>query len=271
MNQTLHSQYGPWALIAGGSEGIGLAFARQLAKAGINLILLARRDGPLQAAREQLLEKFDIDVRVHSLDLTAPGLEHTLAQITKDLEIGLLIYNAGAVHGAARFHDEPLDKALQLIALNCTGPATFAHHLGGRMRDRGHGGIILLSSVSGLSGGAYIATYCATKAFDIAFAEGLWAELTPHGVNVLGLIAGATDTPAMADSGIAFEPGQAMDPADVAREGLEQLSHGPIHVAGAGNRDSAGLMRDANRRMTVGFMSMGAATMYGKNVPELPQ
>jgi len=264
-------QYGPWALIAGGSEGIGLAFARELAAAGLNLILLARRPGPLASARDELRAQYAVDVEVHAVDLTAEEFENTLLDITAKREIGLAIYNAGAVHGAACFHAAPLDKARKLIALNCTGTTTFAYHLGAKMRSRGRGGLILMSSVSGLSGGAYIATYAATKAFDIALAESLWAELTPQGVDVLGLVAGATDTPAMADSGVAFEAGQAMDPAEVAREGLAQLDKGPIHVAGAGNRDNAALMRDGNRRMTVGLMSMGAAALYDEPVPELPE
>ena len=107
-------------------------------------------------------------------------------------------------------------------------------------------------------------------AFDIALAEGLWAELHPQGVHVLGLIAGSTDTPAMAASGIDFAEGQAMHPDDVAREGLTQLPHGPIHVAGESNRAGAELLRSANRRQSVALMSQGAAALYHLPVPDLP-
>ncbi len=105
-----------------------------------------------------------------------------------------------------------------------------------------------MSSMSGLTGGAYIAAYAATKAFDIVLAESLWAELAPCGVHVLSLVAGATDTPAMAASGIQFEPGHAMDPMAVAREGLARLPHGPLHVAGDNNR--LGRRRPARRGST---------------------
>ena len=270
MNEQIRHQYGPWALIAGGSEGIGLCFARRLADAGINLVLLARREWPLREAAEELASAYPVEIRTHAIDLTGADIAAQLESITRNIEVGLLIYNAGAMHGAALFHDEPLAASLQLIALNCSGPAPFAHQLGGPMRERGRGGIILLSSMSGLTGGAYVATYAATKAFDIAFAEGLWGELYPDGVHVLGLIAGSTDTPAMAATGIDFGDGGAMDPDDVAREGLENLGQGPVHIAGEGNREIAPLLRGENRRQSVALMSAGAAGMFGLEAPDLP-
>ncbi len=270
MSNTLLQQYGPWALIAGGSEGIGLCFARLLAAEGINLVLLARRNAPLQAAQEHLLRDYSVDVRIQQLDLTASNLEEQLIGVTDGLDIGLLIYNAGAVHGAALFLDEPLTKVRNLIQLNCMGPAIFCHHLGNRMRQRGRGGILLMSSMSGLTGGAYIAAYAATKAFDIVLAESLWAELAPCGVHVLSLVAGATDTPAMSASGIRFEAGQAMDPMAVAREGLAQLPHGPLHVAGDNNRLGAAILRGEDRRQSVALMSAGSASLYELPVPQLP-
>jgi short-subunit dehydrogenase len=270
MSNPLLQQYGPWALIAGGSEGIGLSFARQLAAAGINLVLIARRQEPLEAAKEHLLQTYPIQVQTHAMDLTSTDVEEHLSGIIKGLEVGLLIYNAGAIHGAGLFLNEPLDKARKLIHLNCLGPAIFCHLLGNAMRERGRGGIILMSSLSGLTGGAYIASYAATKAFDIILAEGLWAELAPCGVHVLGLVAGATDTPAMAASGIDFETGHAMDAMDVAREGLEQLPFGPIHVAGDGNRDGAAILRGEDRRQSVTLMSAGSAGLYGLPLPDFP-
>src|SRR5210317_1864334 len=108
MTADFNTHYGPWALIAGGSEGIGLEFARRIAAAGINLLLLARRPEPLAAARKQLLSEYPVEVRTASLDLADETLEETLAELTAELEIGLLVYNAGAMHGAALFHDDSL-------------------------------------------------------------------------------------------------------------------------------------------------------------------
>lgn len=270
MSNTLLQHYGPWALIAGGSEGIGLCFAKLLAEAGINLVLLARRPETLHTAREQLLRDYPVEVRIQPLDLTAADLEAQLISVTAGLDIGLLIYNAGAVHGAALFLDVPLAKTRSLIQLNCIGPAILCHHLADNMRRRGRGGILLMSSMSGLTGGAYIAAYAATKAFDIVLAESLWAELAPCGVHVLSLVAGATDTPAMTASGIRFEQGYAMDPMAVAREGLAQLPHGPLHVAGETNRTVAAILRGEDRRQSVALMSAGSASLYGLPVPQLP-
>ena len=108
------NRYGPWALIAGGSEGIGLAFARELAQAGIKLVLLARREQPLEAARQALSADFPVEVRVHALDLTVADLDAKLAALTAGLEIGLMVYNAGAVHGEqAQRRDLRVQQRLQ--------------------------------------------------------------------------------------------------------------------------------------------------------------
>ncbi len=269
MERSIKERYGPWALIAGGSEGIGLEFARLLAAEGINLLLVARREQPLAQAREIILQDFAVDVRCQSLDLTGPGLAEALDKLIADVEVGLLVYNAGATHGAGLFLDEPLEKSRGLVTLNCDAPVVMCHRLGRAMRSRGRGGILLMSSMSGLTGGAYIATYTATKAFDIVLAEALWAELKPCGVDVLGLIAGATDTPAMRESGVDLGD-SAMSAAAVAAEGLAALAEGPLHVAGESNRGFAALLRSEDRRNTIELMSQGAAAMYGRPYPLEP-
>jgi short-subunit dehydrogenase len=269
MGQSLRERYGPWALVAGGSEGIGFEFARLLAAEDINLLLVARREQPLSKARERILQDFPVDVRCHSLDLSARELERDLDKLIADIEVGLLVYNAGATHGAGLFLDEPLEKSRRLVSLNCDAPVVLCHSLGRAMRSRGRGGILLMSSMSGLTGGAYIATYTATKSFDIVFAESLWAELKPYGVDVLGLIAGATDTPAMRESGVALGD-SAMSPAAVAAEGLAALAEGPLHVAGDSNREFAAMLRSEDRRNTIDLMSQGAASMYGRPYPLKP-
>ena len=151
-NTSIRDTYGPWALIAGGSEGIGYAFAEQLAASGINVLLLARTSSTLEAAAERLREQHDVEVRSHALDLTSDDLDTLLSSVCGDLEIGLMIYNAGATHGAALFDEAPLATAQNLIKLNCTGPVTLCHRLIPGMLARGRGGIILLSSMSGLAG-----------------------------------------------------------------------------------------------------------------------
>lgn len=268
MMSKIYDKYGPWALIAGGSDGIGLSFAEHLASAGVNLILLARREEALAQAKSTLMSKYSIKVSVHSVDLTAHDLEQQLDSVVGDREVGMLIYNAGAVHGAELFLSSPIEKAKNLVYLNCHGPVLLCHKLGKPMRDRGRGGIILMSSMSGFAGSAYTAVYSATKSFDIIFAEALWAELKPFGVSVLGLVAGATDTPAMARSGIEFGDYKPMTPDEVALEGLENLSKGPVHVAGEGNRARVEVLR-GDRVKAIERVSAGAAYMYKKPYPIL--
>ncbi|MEZ4217214.1 MAG: SDR family NAD(P)-dependent oxidoreductase [Myxococcota bacterium] len=264
------ARYGPWALVAGGSEGIGLAFAHRIAAAGVSVALVARRAETLDAAARELravasAAHRDVEVRTLALDLTADDALARIRAGTDDLDVGLLVYNAGATHGVARFHDAPVERALSLVALDCIGPVRLAHHFGARMRERRRGGIVLLSSVSGTVGSALTAAYSACKAFDLVLAEGLWAELRPFGVDVLGLVAGATRTPAMERSGalIGTDPLPGMDADDVAREGLERLPHGPSWVAGEANRKSFEMLRGLPRKSAVKALSAGARAVYG--------
>ena len=223
-------KYGPWAVIAGGSEGVGAAFARKLGAAGINLVLLARKPGPLEEVASEVRAESGVTVRALSIDLAADGAADRVTALTADIDVGLLIYNAGAEGRFGNFVERDLTDATSMIARNITVPTVLAHHFGNRMRVRGGGGIILLGSVGGYAGGPGMAMYSASKAFDYILAEGLWYELKPYGVDVLGLVLGATDTPALARIGMKTDtPGfVAANAADVAQEGLDHLGSGPI-------------------------------------------
>jgi short-subunit dehydrogenase len=174
-----------------------------------------------------------------------------------------LIYNAGAVHGAKHFHDQPVEHALGLVNLNCRGPVLLAHRLGLRMRERRRGGIVLLTSIAALSGSSYTSSYCSTKAFDLMLAESLWHELGPQGVDVMGVIAGATRTPSMLTSNSAFEayPG-IMKPEEVARGALANLGRGPVWVAGAANRETVKNMMPVPRTQLINGMAQATAQLY---------
>lgn len=261
----LSDRYGPCALILGGSEGIGAAFAEQLAAEGLDLVLVARRPGPLEASAQALRDAYRVDVRTAIVDLTADDMERRLVDATDGREIGLVVYNAGATHGVPEFLDGTVEERLSLVHLNCVGPVRVAHRFGGAMVRRGRGGLIFLTSMSGVCGAARTATYSATKAFDLVLAEGLWAEWGPKGVDVLALVAGATRTPAMESSGarIGSEEFPGMDPADVAREGLAAIGAGPTHVAGDDNRGVFDHLRSMPRVDVVAMMSQSVLTLYG--------
>jgi len=257
-------RYGPWALVAGASDGIGEAFARRIAQAGINVVLLARRAALLQTLASELRQQFGVATREIVVDLTADGLLPAVREATDDLEVGLVVYNAGAAHGAGHFLDRTAEAALALVALNCRGPVVLAHHFGARMRERRRGGIVLLSSLAALSGSAHIAVYSATKSFDMVLAEGLWHELKPAGVDAMCLVVGATLTPSMLASRNSFRdyPG-IMQPADVAGEGLGFLGRGPVCVAGAHNRAIVSAMLPGSRVAAINGLSQATASIYG--------
>ncbi|GAA3949524.1 SDR family NAD(P)-dependent oxidoreductase [Gordonia caeni] len=241
------SEYGPWAVIAGGSEGVGRAFAEQLAEAGLNLVLIARKPGPLEETAAALRDQ-GTAVRTLAADLTDPRAITAITELTIDLEVGLLIYNAGANSYGSEFLDGDLDRFQEVIDLNITAPLALAHYYGRHMRTAGRGGILLVGSLSGYLGGSTLSVYGAAKAFGRSFAESLWLELRPHGVDVLELILGVTRTPAMERAGLSFDvPGMTVsEPDDVAREGLSHLKDGPVWIAG-GNRERAAASNGMDR------------------------
>lgn len=226
-------QYGPWALIAGGSEGIGAAFAHKLAGVGINLVLVARRSEPLEKLRQEIRDGNGVEVRTLSLDLKRSDMLERIREVTDDIEVGLLIFNAADLDSImGPFLDRPLDDVLSAVRVTTMGQTTLAHHFAARMAPRGRGGIILVGSISGNAGLPYQATYSAAKAYSQIFAEALWCELKPRGIDVLSLVLGGTDTPARKRNGLPDAPGlPILSSNEAAQQGLDNLADGgPVHV-----------------------------------------
>lgn len=232
------SNYGPWAVIAGGSEGVGAEFARRLAAAGINLVLVARKPEPLEHTAEDC-RSHGVEVRTLAADLTDAAAVGRVIEATAELTVGLLIYNAGANTCSEEFLDGALSDFASVLDLNITTMMRLVQHYGHGMRERRRGGILMVGSMAGYLGSARHTVYGGVKAFGRIFAEGLWLELREHNVDVLELVLGVTRTPAMQRVGLNFDvPGMKVaEPADVAREGLEQLPHGPVHIAGGNAAD----------------------------------
>lgn len=231
------SKYGAWALIVGGSEGVGAAFARMLAAEGFKLVLMARKAGPLDTLAADL-RAGGAEVRTLSLDLSQPDALARARAATDDIDIGLLIYNAGANDTRGRFVDLPESVTRGVIAVTVLGQSDFARHYGKLMCDRGRGGMILCGSLSGYMGSPSLAAYTASKAFSRVLSEALWAECAPLGVDVLHLNVAFTATPAMVRLGI--DTSAAQSPEEVAREGLENIANGPVWIPGGeANRQRA--------------------------------
>lgn len=224
-------RYGPWALIAGASEGTGASFARQLAAKGFNLILVARRAPPLDALAGELRAAHGCECVTASIDLAADDAAQRLLAVADGREVGLLILNAGADTNGSMFLDNDLANWDQLSMRNVITVQRALHAFGLPMRDRGRGGLMVVGSGACYGGLPGIGIYAATKAFDLVLCEALWAELEPYGVDVLSYVIGRTDTPAhrelMEARGMVI-PADLASPDDVARLGLERLPFGPV-------------------------------------------
>jgi short-subunit dehydrogenase len=256
MIEDFSARYGPWALVLGASHGIGAAFARQIADRGVNVVMVARSAGPLEAAAAETADATGVETRALPVDLTADDVLAQLAAGTDDLDVGLVVYNAGADQ-VGYFLGRPQADADFTVRLNCVGPTKVAYHFGERLVARGTGGLLLVSSLAALSGCAGTAVYSASKAFDQLLAEGLWVEWAPLGVDVLCLLAGVTDTPNLRSTGVDVDELAAMTAADVAREGLENLANGPTWVAGDENRAMFEAVSTVPRRdMATGVSAM---------------
>jgi short-subunit dehydrogenase len=236
----LSDKYGPWAVIAGGSEGVGAEFALLLAESCINLVLVARKQQPLDEVADAC-RGLGVEVVTVAADLATAAAAEAVTAVTRDREVGLLIYNAGANTAGAEFLDAALDDFAPVIDLNITTMLALVHHYGCAMRRRGRGGILTVGSMAGYLGSSRHTVYGGVKAFTRIFTEGLWLELRDTGVDVLHLVLGVTRTPAMERAGLNFDvPGMRVsDPADVAREGLRNLAGGPVHIAGGNDADVA--------------------------------
>ena len=161
-------------------------------------------------------------------------LPSALAALTADIEIGLAVYNA-AYAPVGDFVSRPMDDLLHVVDVNVRGPLVFARTLAPKMVARGRGGLVLMSSLAGYQGAPRIATYAASKAFNIVLGESLWRELRPRGVDVVVSTAGAIRTPGYAATAGKDAPGT-LDADVVANATLDALGRGPVVVPGAVNR-----------------------------------
>jgi short-subunit dehydrogenase len=249
----------------GASEGIGAAFAAALARAGLDLLLVARRPVPLEALADGLRRAHGVSVQVLAADAGATGGAEAILRAAAPLDLGLAVLSA-AVSVQGPFLDLAPEEALRALDTNCRAPTALAHGLAGRLAARGRGGLVLLTSMAGLQGAAQVALYAATKAYVRVLAEGLWAELRPLGVDVLACCAGRVRTPTYEASGPG-DPGRlapgVMDPEAVARATLAALGRGPVVIPGLGNRLAAFLTsRLLPRRTAVSLVSRSTRAMY---------
>lgn len=186
---------GKWALVTGASSGIGEQFARQLAKQGSHLVLVARSESKLESLASELRKTHGIKAEVISMDLSKEGAPSELYRQCKFLkvDIELLVNNAGfATHGL--FEELSGERQHEEVMLNVAAVVDMTHLFLPGMLRRNSGAVINVSSTAGFQPLPYMAVYGATKAFVLSFTQALWWENRDRGIKFFALCPGSTDT-----------------------------------------------------------------------------
>jgi len=268
---TFATKYGPWALVCGASDGVGSAFAEGIAERGVNVVLVARRQAVLDGVAAGIEARTNVETRVLAVDLAEHDATSRIAKAVDDLEIGFLVYCAGADPNFEPFLDNPIETAEAMVHRNCVVPMQLCHHFAPAMVQRHSGGIVIFGSGAGLAGGPNMVAYGATKAFDMVFAEALWTELHDKGIDVLGLILGKTNTPALrrlehARGHLDSEDDAPADAANVDQiisEAFENLTNGPTVMAGDMMRLAAQMLGSMTRNEAVNLVTQAQAAVMG--------
>ena len=228
-------KYGPWALVTGASSGIGEEFAKQLGKAGLNLILVARRKNKLDQIKNRLENRSHIQVKTVGVDLVQDGFLDDIRKITDNLEIGLLVNNAG-IWEMGEYLKIKIEDEIKMMNLNIKAPAILTHHYVPKMVERKKGGIINVASLLAYLGVPFSAAYAATKAYELVKGEGLWYELKKKGIDVLSLNPGITKTEMTTGFDFSHIPFSSMQPAIVAEAALRALGKRSQVIPGKFNK-----------------------------------
>ncbi len=193
---------GQWALVTGASSGFGVDFSHLLAERGANLVLVARREGPMQTLATELAAKHGVQVRVEAMDLAHAGVAAELKSRldAANIQVDLLLNNAG--YGLfGEFMEQPINSTLNMLQLNMLSLTEITHVFAEDMVQRGRGKILLTASIGAYQASPLYAAYSASKAYVLLFGEALHEELKPKGVTVTVLSPGISATQFLAVSG----------------------------------------------------------------------
>ncbi len=225
-------KYGDWALITGASSGIGKCFAETLAPMGFNLILVARSEKKLNHISIELSSSHSIKCRVIVADLTKEKSVNHIIEQTQDINIGLLINNAG-YSLTGDFIADTQNSQTDLMKINSLIPMQLCHWFGQKMQVKGKGGIINVSSVSGIMPLPNWTTYSASKSFLKSFSESLWYELKPKGIDIIALCPGATKTNFHKTAKV---NSNGLLPKKIVEAGIKKLGKTPSVIVGTSNK-----------------------------------
>ena len=234
---SLSERYGGYALITGASSGIGREFARQLAAAGFDLVLVARSKRTLNDLAGELQRAYGIQTKVVEQDLLQDNAVDLLSLATHGLDIGLLVLSAG-MESHGDFAQNGYEIESNVVTLNALIPMQLAHVFGNKMIRRKGGGILFVSSLFGHQAVPYFANYAASKAYILALGQALNYEFNPSNVDVTVLSPGLTRT-AMTENmrGVDFKkmPIVEMTVGPVVAKALQGLGRKQVVIPGARN------------------------------------
>jgi hypothetical protein len=258
----LKEKYGNWALITGASSGIGEEFARRIAAQGVNLVLVARRKDRLEKLSQELKAKYNINIIVAPIDLTSENFIEDLKNYTADIEIGILINNAG-FGSTGEFINASPEKEVEMVKLNCVAPTILTHYFVKQMVERKRGAVIFLGSIVGFQPTPFMATYSATKVFNSFLGDALWYELKKYNIDVLSLNPGTTKTEFLGLANLQKGPAPRTKE-QVVTTALNALGRKPNVVDGFYNKVLAVSSRFVSRKLVVIITGFIAKTLYQK-------
>ncbi|HKD75989.1 MAG TPA: SDR family NAD(P)-dependent oxidoreductase [Ktedonobacterales bacterium] len=259
--------FGPWAVVTGASSGIGKEFARQLAANGLHLVLVARRRPLLETLGAELASTFGIRYRTVGVDLRDDNFLTAVTDATDDLDVGLLISNAGDVR-FGEFLSLDQQSLSQGVSLNVLSHLRLAQHFGNVMARRGRGGMLLVSSTVATHGAPFMADYAAAKAYLLVLGEALHLEFQQRGLHMTVLLPGPTATEGVAASGLDM-PMKPMSVEQCVAEGIKALSaNRATYIAGRRNRIMTALIPgSAMRKMMGTVMAKALAARRPQTIP----
>lgn len=262
---SVKEKYGKTALIAGGSEGIGAAFAHYLAKEGINLVLVARRLSKLEVIAQEIRHKYQVEVDCIACDLATLDAVTKIRTTLNGKHIDVLIYNA-ALSFIGHFEENTATHHYKIGQANMLTPMHMVQEFGSEMLQQKRGAVVIMASLAGFQGSGFLAAYAATKAFNRVLAESLWYEWKDRGVDVIACCAGATATPNFINTKpekTSFFAPKVQTPEAVVNECFKKLGKSPSIITGTGNKVASFFMqRLMPRKLAIKIMGDTARQMY---------
>lgn len=256
----LKEKYGEWAIVTGASSGIGEEFARKFASEGLNLILVARRKDRLEKLSGELMQQHKIETLVCAVDLASGSFLEEIKNCIGEREVGLLVNNAG-FGSTGEFVNASSEHEAKMVKVNCLAPIILTHHFVEGMCARKRGAIIFLGSTVAFQPTPFMATYSATKAFNLFMGDALWWELKKYNIDVLSLNPGGTDTEfqRIANSDAGPIPRTTKD---VVNTALNALGKRPTVVDGLYNKLLSVSSRLGTRKLSVSAAGFIARKLY---------